>query len=707
MKRSIQLVLGLAALLGTTQARAQQDSLQTGQNLLDMSLEDLMDVKVSTASKSNETKQNAPAMVSVVSAKEIQAYGANSLSEVLDRVASIYINGSYLFPTSLSMRGDNTGLYDTHVLYLLNGRPMRESLNNGINLSILQSLPLSAIERVEIIKGPGSVLYSTSAGIINLITKEAEQNSIGGSVRYGSFGTIQTGVNGTARVKGVAVSGAVHYLEDQGWNFTARDERSLIRNKANTADSLAAPQTIRTAKQGVGALLQFGYRGFKAVANHNAFQQNVIGRSPIWRNPLDFALASNRSFVDVGYSHAFSKRYSSSLNVTYNHQRYRVFVPLDNYQDNEFLRASNDVLAEWTHYLHPTQRLNLVAGALTNTQTGWGTQAELKSDQSSYDVRLGVNPDPFQALPHYNQTWLGAYLQADYAATRWMKLVAGGQVNKATNIAATFVPRLGSIVTINSRWGAKLLYGQASRSASFFEKNIQSVPAIVGNPKLRAEVLGTLEGQVNYTTAKVELSATYFRSHQDDLITRSNIKDSLYLLTYRGKLTSVPGYINRGNLDLQGVEIEGKSRLHRHLSTVGSISYQTNEDHQGQQDISGMPKLMAKLGVNYDHQRGVSLGVFNAYSGKGGDIAVYDEKGTIVTKPVNPPVAAYHNLTANLNVDLFKLLGTGKKSVLMLNLYGVNLLNAQIYYPEISRKNINSIPGRAGRSLYASVSVSL
>src|SRR5690606_17617224 len=88
----------------------------------DMSLEALLSVEVVTASKNAESLSDAPGIVTTITAREIEQFGANSLLEVLDRLAGTYVPGSAAFPQSIvSMRGDMSTIYNNHVLVLLNG----------------------------------------------------------------------------------------------------------------------------------------------------------------------------------------------------------------------------------------------------------------------------------------------------------------------------------------------------------------------------------------------------------------------------------------------------------------------------------------------------------------------------------------------------------------------------------------------------------
>ena len=141
--------------------------------LLQLDIVDLDKVKISVASKREETVAQAPSVISVVTARQIKQFGAKNLSDVLNRVTSVQATGSHFYPYLINMRGQLVGHNNSDILFLINGRPRRTSWNGGTPFPILLAFPLDTIEKIEIIRGPGSVLYGTGAftGVINIITK--------------------------------------------------------------------------------------------------------------------------------------------------------------------------------------------------------------------------------------------------------------------------------------------------------------------------------------------------------------------------------------------------------------------------------------------------------------------------------------------------------------------------------------------------------
>src|SRR5437867_2152411 len=125
------------------------------------------------ASKYEQKPSEAPASVSVVTNEEIRKFGYRTLSEILRSVRGFFTtydrNYSYI-----GVRGfDRPGDYDTRVLLLLDGHRMNDNIYDQAAIGTEAYVDLDAIDRVEIIRGPSSSLYGTSAflAVINVISK--------------------------------------------------------------------------------------------------------------------------------------------------------------------------------------------------------------------------------------------------------------------------------------------------------------------------------------------------------------------------------------------------------------------------------------------------------------------------------------------------------------------------------------------------------
>jgi outer membrane receptor for ferrienterochelin and colicin len=150
------------AIIGLLPALARAQSAQP--DLTPLSIEQLLDAELtSTASKFEQEVTRAPASVTVITGDEIRRHGYRTLADVLNNVRGLYTsydrNYSYVGARGFARPGD----YNTRVLLLIDGHRLNEPTYNMAAIGTDFPIDVSLIDRVEVIRGPGSSLYGTSA----------------------------------------------------------------------------------------------------------------------------------------------------------------------------------------------------------------------------------------------------------------------------------------------------------------------------------------------------------------------------------------------------------------------------------------------------------------------------------------------------------------------------------------------------------------
>ncbi len=620
------------------------------------SIEELFDLLVTTASKSAEKISDAPGVVSVITAREIEQFGARTLKEVLNHITGVGILNNYFNRNGLAIRGDQQASpYSNHVLLLMDGRPMRENMYVGNDMGAYGMFPVSGIERIEVIRGPGSVLYGTSAysGIINIIMKKAaKESSLTLSGQAGSFGTTLASLDGGFTAGDFRLYGSVNYLNQTSWT-----------QKLTTEDR-QRDTTFNSRQRGVSTSLSMQYKGLTANVVFLQYGADVLGTLPDF--PTVFYDRTNL-YSDLGYTHEFSDVWKSSINLTYSQYN----------GQHDFTDISRDFVAEFTNYIKPVKNLNIVLGGLINTRSG----------QMSVDVP-GVGTIPLVAA--YNQLWGSVYTQIDYTPFEQLKLIAGVQANKIERIPVNVVPRAGVILTITPELGVKALYGQAFRGPSAFETSINVPGVLLGNPDVTPELIGTFDAELFYKKENVQLSLVYFNSNQSNLMIQG-LRSGLE-----------PKYRNEGTFRSQGVEFEGKYAPTEQLYILGSASYQTNVLNEKFENSTPIPNLIARLGGGYNNRDiGLSVGVFNIFYSQPNDVAVINPSRRLV----NPTAQAFNLLNVNINWNLTELFNWVNTPGFILNFRVDNALDAQAWQPEWLRREINTLPLLPGRGIYGGLTI--
>lgn len=160
-------------------------------DFMQLSLEELLNVEVTTASKVAQKSNIAPATITVINEEQIKIRGYRSLGELIKDLPSFNVLTYAYNNNPVSIRG--IGDQDKFII-LLNGIKISSPTNEMIG--IMENYPLHIAKQVEIIYGPASALYGADAvtGVINIITKEPKNDVVDVSLEYGNYNSI----NGTA-----------------------------------------------------------------------------------------------------------------------------------------------------------------------------------------------------------------------------------------------------------------------------------------------------------------------------------------------------------------------------------------------------------------------------------------------------------------------------------------------------------------------------
>ncbi len=621
--------------------------------LFAMSLDELVNISVVTVSKRSELLTDAPGIVTVITAAHIKTYGARNIKDVLLRIPNFYMFDSSTFnATGSSLRAGATQHLNNHILYLINGRPLRESQNGGLHTDINLLFPIEAIERIEVIRGPGSVLYGSNAfnGTINFITKSADKK-LQASVnnRTGSHGY---GMNSVAIGSHFSNSGQVmlrvNTLDEDGARITGIDDQSTSG-------------AMNLARKGQMAMLTGTFKGFSLQSIVSEITLPSISGPFRWTGLSQFEV--KREFLDVSYQYDLNPQWQAALHYTLNQHERFITGP----RDSEFF--SDGYLYEAVINGEINDDIQLLLGAVVD---------HIQGD-------LGETRGGKYKTQHQNM-----YAQLDYQLNEATKISAGLQWNRPEDQASDTSPRLALIHRFNERWTSKFLYSQAFRSPYGSEIGFVS-SFLQGDPDLKPEKIKTLEAQALYGYDNLAMSASYYHSKTSDTIGRSRIDNTTYFVNQDDEIT------------FDGIELEARWAINSAWHLQGNASVQMNEDANDNEDIMIASQSMLKLGISYTSGRGYSASIWNSYFS---DVSKIEDQPNSVAIVVNPAADAYNLLSINLDANLGKLLGRPKWQPLDVSLYVDNLFDEEVWFPELGQKSVNTYPQSHARGVYANIKYS-
>jgi iron complex outermembrane receptor protein len=302
---------------------APQEDQANGEPLKQLSLAELGNVEVTTASKEPEKIWKTSAAVFVLTQDDIRRSGATSIPEVLRLVPGVEVARINSNQWSVNIRGLGSG-FSKAVLVLIDGRSVYTPLYAGVYWDV-QNVLLDDVDRIEVIRGPGGTIWGSNAvnGVINIITKNAkdtrgtyastrsgnvDQNNSG--VRYGA--THGNNLNYRAYAMGFGRAPEFH---PDGDNY---DAWQLGQAGFRTDSQLTDRDTLTVQgdlyKGNVGQQVDIAYYSPPAQLNLNGTQDvsggNLLGR---WRHEL-----SNTSDVQVQVYYDRTYRLGPELGETRN-----------------------------------------------------------------------------------------------------------------------------------------------------------------------------------------------------------------------------------------------------------------------------------------------------------------------------------------------------------------------------------------------------
>jgi outer membrane receptor for ferrienterochelin and colicin len=224
--------------------------------------EEVFEETVVTASKVAQSPLEAPNSTSIITEQDIRLSGITKIPELLRRLAGVDIMETTGAQTEVSLRGFNQRL-SNKVLVLVNGRSVYVDLI-GATLWGTLSIGVEQIERIEVVRGPGSALYGADAfnGVINIITKQPGKGGSGFSAGYGDRNASHGSIWASGHDKEIA------YLISAGYDYLPRWSREVPRDRADvhlvTSDQDTSQRTIRldaTIKQRLSKEITVGAQG--------------------------------------------------------------------------------------------------------------------------------------------------------------------------------------------------------------------------------------------------------------------------------------------------------------------------------------------------------------------------------------------------------------------------------------------------------------
>lgn len=590
----------LASLLQPNFAFAEDDS------LWDMSLEELGQIRVTNLATGTATPlDKAAAVATVITEEDILAMGARDIEEVLETVPGMHISRNPIdYTPKYNIRGI-TSAYGAETLILINGIPI-SSLYLGTPSLVWAGMPIKAIKKIEVIRGPGSALYGADAfaGVINITTKSANDIPNGeAGFSSGSFDTKSAWLSYGNRNSPVDISFTLEYTKTDGFKEQVNaDSQTFFDSITGTTVSLAPGET-NTGKQMIDMRLELSQKdwGFHLGYQGRDKVETAVGIAEALSPSPEFS--SDR--INLDFSHNFNNlvenlKIKATASYYYNDQQVEKDNILFPEGTNAFYPYTPPALPLFPNGLigNPEFREEQARFNIDTEFNGfdkhiirvgagffWGDIYET-TEQKNFFADLSPRPGgleevadtPEVFLPEKHRTNTSMYIQDEWLFAENWAFTSGIRYDDYSDFGDTVNPRLALVWATTDSITAKLLYGRAFRAPTINELFVTSNPVNLGDEDLDPERIDTYELALSQqATSNLRYSVNIFHYEVEGLISLADIGGG------------AKQWKNTSNFKGNGLELELDYETSKQLRILANYAYQKTKEKESNKDLGETP----------------------------------------------------------------------------------------------------------------------
>jgi outer membrane receptor protein involved in Fe transport len=441
-------------------------------NVFSMSLDELLDLEVDVSSTKGENVFHAPSTVTVVDSEMIGRYNFLSVAEALESVAGIEVYQTIIDKNVTTSRGILQNFYANKILVLIDNVPTWQPIYGDGHL---ERIDIHDVERIEVLKGPASVLYGSNAyaGVINIVLKK---NRTTGVHVYGRLGYRHLGGGGLA----------VNYKKSAlklfaSVNFGIEERKPYMMQSARGFEYNGATDFLYKEKENpLNFNANIAYKGHTFSINHFSFRHTFMGAHPSYVGGGGNFVDNRGTLISYNYEKDFTKNIHFKGDISYDY--FKRNFPLSADRLTVIAIAGDRLVGQLKLNIDFSRQWALeVGGAFENRHShGHNTVSGLTGDI------LRENLEEDESI----YEWSG-FAQIGYKS-KWFNFLMGTRYTRNKFFGDNVSSRVTGVIKISKKRSIKLIVGQSFRVPTMFELYFNH-PTVVGNRELKPELSTSYE----------------------------------------------------------------------------------------------------------------------------------------------------------------------------------------------------------------------
>ncbi len=597
------LITSLLTIILSSKINAQEKDTLKVEDMLKMSISDLMNIEVVSASKVHQQIKDVSATVYVITSDQIKERGYFTLEEALSDLPGFQFRNIVGFNSYVFMRGAPS--QNNLILLLIDGVQINE-LNSGGFYGGGQ-FNLSDVDRIEIVYGPASALYGTNAmsGIINIITKEDDTNSGHISLLGGNFNTamIDFNVNNYKNENGFSYSfSGMHKTTEKADLRGAKGDNNWTEDMENFESDLSFSGKLR-------------YKDFKAGF---VFQEKRTSNTTYYKSIGEKYLDRN-SLWDISFLNGFLKYTNDkSDDWIFSSMLYYRNATVKPSTIDDIVKATDTSLGYQVGYYRPNQLFGfenqLNFNPVDELMIIGGLIAEVEQLSEGFSITKSNSQNsapPKPAKPNQLTNKLfSIYLQVQYSLIEQLSFVGGLRQDFSSYYDEVLTPRIGFILNKND-FSAKLLYEEAFRAPKPWDYNYG-----LGNSNLNPEKMRSLELAFTYlATDNLSIGSSFYKNLIKDKLTKEIVE-------------SGDRWINKDELNTIGFELSG-NYIFKNFALYANYTFTDSYD-KDELNIREISRHTGNAGITYSYNSNFKINLRTNYIGKRNNPTIIKTTGNYV-----------------------------------------------------------------------------